>query len=559
MKLTTKTLWLPVIILLVIFVVMGSVFSMMLSNYSEKTIDHELSQLLRGENENLALGLSLITATQVPADAIIGLEDDEDTLAQDLVKQVTRIGLDAIYITDLEGKQLFSTAGEMHHELSKIITQADQNRGSIGYFSVEGNMAAYAPIHDVDTPIGFLVFVVKLNDSLFNYSNSSEEKDSQRAALASQRLVNAEQELEEASKNFLSLIILTIFSALAIGLGIMVLVMGSTSRNIIRPIKELLELLNKMSTGDFTKRASPKGNDELAQLQQATNATSEQLQSMILELSSTTDELNASSIQISKIIDVSSEGVQNQKTQTDYVADSMNQMEITIQEIEQTTSSAAEVAEKANTEADNGNLVVNKTITAIRTLANEIEHASEVINELRQNSDDIGTVLDVIKSVAEQTNLLALNAAIEAARAGEQGRGFAVVADEVRTLAGRTQDSAQEIENMITRLQGGAQDAVQVMQRSREHAKQTMDEASKAGDSLKVITTSASEISTINKQIAKAAEAQGDRVEEVNKKVLSIDEISAQASQNSTEMVSTNQRLTDLVDSLRAMTGRFTL
>jgi methyl-accepting chemotaxis protein len=304
MKLTTKTLWLPVAILLIIFIAMGSIFSWMITRHTDETIVHELTQLLSGEKENLALGLSLITSTQGPSDAIVGLEDDDDELAQDLVKKVTNIGLDAIYITDMTGKQLFSTKGNMHKELSKITATAKKTLGSVGYLAVEGNMAAFAPIYDVDTPIGFLFFVVELNESLFTYANETAD-DENDLVLASERLAETEKILEQQSSDFLSLILLTIFITLAVSLGIMIVVMGSTSRNIINPIKDLLVLLNKMASGDFTQRAIPKGGDELAQLQKAVNTTSEHLHSMIVELSGATEELSSSAIQISKIILIS--------------------------------------------------------------------------------------------------------------------------------------------------------------------------------------------------------------------------------------------------------------
>ena len=560
MKLTTRALWLPAAILLAIFVIMGSIFFWMISDHTEENISHELTQMLSIEREKLTVGLSLITATQTPSDAIIGLDDDDSSLAMELVKQVSRMGLDAIYISDLEGRQLFSSKGTMSADLSKAVKHADRALGAISYLTINSSMVAFAPIYDVDTPVGFLFFVIKLNDSLFAYANKLHfEAGVGKGALASERLTQAEIELKQNSEDFLTMILFTIIITLAVGLGIIMAVMGSTSKNIIGRIQELLHLLSKMAKGDFTERANPQGSDELAQLQKAANATSEQLRSMIMDLSSATEELSSSVLQISNVIKASSEGVVSQKVETEQVATAMNQMAATIQEIAQTTGTAAKMADKANKEADNGNRVVSTTIASIRELTGEIEKASEVIDDLRKNSDDIGSVLDVIKDIAEQTNLLALNAAIEAARAGEQGRGFAVVADEVRTLAGRTQQSTEEIESMIEHLQSGAQNAVQVMQRSRVRSKDTVDQASRAGESLQIITSSATEISSMNTQIASAAEEQGMVAEKVNQKVVKISHIADQASENAEEMVSTNQRLNSLAETLRVMTSKFIL
>ncbi len=560
MKLTTKALWLPVAILLAIFVIMGSIFFWMISDHTKENISNELTQMLSIEREKLTVGLSLITATQTPADAIIGLDDDDNSLALELVKQVSRMGLDAVYISNLEGKQLFSTGGSMSAELSKAARHTDRTQRAVSYLNIDSSMVAFAPIYDVDTPVGYLFFVIKLNDTLFAYVNKLHPEDGAgKIALASERLTQAETVLKRSSKDFLTMILLTIVITLAIGLGIIMAVMGSTSKNIIGRIQELLHLLNKMAKGDFTERANPKGSDELAQLQEAANATSEQLRGMIMDLSSATEELSSSVLQISNVIKASSDGVASQKIETEQVATAMNQMAATIQEIANTTGTAAKMADKANKEADNGNRVVTTTIDSIRELTGEIEKASEVIDDLRKNSDDIGSVLDVIKDIAEQTNLLALNAAIEAARAGEQGRGFAVVADEVRTLAGRTQQSTEEIETMIEHLQNGAQNAVQVMQHSRVRSKDTVEQASKAGESLQIITSSATEISSMNTQIASAAEEQGRVAEKVNQKVVKISQIADQASENAKEMVSTNQRLNSLAESLRIMTSKFIL
>jgi methyl-accepting chemotaxis protein len=179
-----------------------------------------------------------------------------------------------------------------------------------------------------------------------------------------------------------------------------------------------------------------------------------------------------------------------------------------VQEVARNATEAAKAASHSDEEAQNGQAVVDRTINAIDALASEVDRAANVIHRLEQDSDKIGTVLDVIKGIAEQTNLLALNAAIEAARAGEQGRGFAVVADEVRTLASRTQQSTAEIQQMIERLQAGAQEAVSVMEDSRSRASDSVSSAQSAGQSLESITRSVASITDMNTQIASAADEQ---------------------------------------------------
>jgi len=190
-------------------------------------------------------------------------------------------------------------------------------------------------------------------------------------------------------------------------------------------------------------------------------------------------------------------------------------------------------------------------------LASEVENAADVIDKLRQDSENIGTVLDVIKGIAEQTNLLALNAAIEAARAGEQGRGFAVVADEVRTLASRTQESTQEIQEMIERLQSRSSDAVNVMEQGRSRAEKTVDQAAMAGDSLDAITNSVASINEMNTLIAAASEEQSSVSEEINRNVVNINSLADDSVQGAQQTTSESEALAALAQRLQDLVSQF--
>jgi methyl-accepting chemotaxis protein len=230
---------------------------------------------------------------------------------------------------------------------------------------------------------------------------------------------------------------------------------------------------------------------------------------------------------VNDLSDDSQEGAfLKQKEEIDKVATAMNEMSATVQEVARNATEAAEAAHRADSETTNGKNVVAQAIEAIDLLANEVDDAAKVINRLENDSEEIGAILDVIRGIAEQTNLLALNAAIEAARAGEQGRGFAVVADEVWTLAQRTQQSIQEIQNMIERLQAGAQEAVKAMQQGRTRAQAGVEQAAAAGTSLETITAAVGTISDMNAQIATAAEEQSVVAEEINLNITSISDMS---------------------------------
>lgn len=562
MKLITKTLWIPIAVLALTFFVMGSIFSWVIITETEQQTSDAITRLLSSEKATLANGLILVTAGQAPYDAILGLEADDKSLAEDLVKQVSGMGLDAIYVTDLSGKQLYSSADNMPAELTEEIEVNSLKQGVVSHLAAANMMIAYAPILDVETPVGYLGFSVKLDEMLYaNFQQivGLEKEEGALVLSVSESLANTEVDLKQQSAAFLNKFLVTIVITLLVALGAIIALLGTTSRNIIRPIRELLILLNKMAGGDFTVLANPKGNDEVAELQRAANSTSKQLKGMISNLISSTQELNSTVTQISSAIDASNENMTTQRIETEQVATAMNQMTATIRGIAQTTSDAAGSATEADNEAKEGQSVVTETIGSIEGLSREIGQATTVIVQLRQQSTDIGGVLDVIRGIAEQTNLLALNAAIEAARAGEQGRGFAVVADEVRTLAGRTQESTEEIQTMIERLQNGAQDAVDAMERSGEHVQQTTVRSKKGGESLEMITSSVEKIRDMSMQIASAAEQQGAVAENVNEKVANINQLSERTKASSDEVQAANGRLISLGAELRKMTDRFAL
>ncbi|WP_456301722.1 methyl-accepting chemotaxis protein [Pseudomonas amygdali] len=234
-------------------------------------------------------------------------------------------------------------------------------------------------------------------------------------------------------------------------------------------------------------------------------------------------------------------------------------MTATVQEVARNAEEASEAAVAADRQARDGERVVNEAIAQIERLASSVGNSSEAMGALKQESDKIGSVLDVIKSVAEQTNLLALNAAIEAARAGEAGRGFAVVADEVRSLAQRTQKSTEEIEALIARLQSGTQQAATVMDSSRELSTSSVELTRRAGGSLESITKTVSAIQAMNQQIAAAAEEQSATAEEINRSIINVRDVSEQTSAASEETAASSVELARLGNHLQLLVSRFTV
>lgn len=326
-----------------------------------------------------------------------------------------------------------------------------------------------------------------------------------------------------------------------------------------KPLNIAIDALRDIAEGegDLTRRLSVSGRNEISSLSIEFNKFADKIQGLVRDVGNATGQLSSAAGQMRSITQETSEGVSNQQTQTDMVATAINEMVATVQEVARNATQAAEAAMQADVEASNGRAVVKTTTAAINDLANEVERASEVIHRLEDDSNSIGSVLDVIRGIAEQTNLLALNAAIEAARAGEQGRGFAVVADEVRTLASRTQESTKEIQGMIEGLQGAAREAVQVMEQSKSYTESGVARAAEATTSLESITRAVATIRSMNDQIASASEQQNSVTEEINQNIVTISQIAEHTSMGAEQTKAASEQLTHLADELQSLVGQF--
>lgn len=348
-----------------------------------------------------------------------------------------------------------------------------------------------------------------------------------------------------------------LIGALALVIGTLIAL--AISRSICGPLRKTTDAMNNIAQGegDLTQRLVSIGKDEVAELAVAFNRFAEKVQSMVVQVSSSTSQLASAAEQMSVITDETQQSVQEQHSQIEQVAAAINEMAATAQEVANSAANAAEAAHNADDESNQGRRVVQETIDTIDSLASDIGQAVGVINQLEENSTNIGGVLEVIRGIAEQTNLLALNAAIEAARAGEQGRGFAVVADEVRTLAHRTQKSTQEIQSMIEGLQLGARNAVEVMQKSSHRSQLCVEKAASAGTSLTSITGSVTQINEMNLQIAAAAEEQTSVAEEINRNVMLISTLVEGSASGAGQTSASSIELTRLASQLQTLVGQF--
>ncbi len=328
---------------------------------------------------------------------------------------------------------------------------------------------------------------------------------------------------------------------------------------VIRPLAEIGNALSDISQGegDLTRRLRADRKDEVGVVANHFNLFVDKIQQLVQQVVGSMNRMSELTQDLLEVAQTTNSGVQAQSKETEQVAAAINEMSATAHNISQNTSEAAEAAHHANDEALLAKSVVSASIDAIGHLAEEIDTGAKVINNLENDVANITSMVDVIQSIAEQTNLLALNAAIEAARAGEQGRGFAVVADEVRTLASRTQSTTEEIQQMIDKLQSGAQSAVSVMESSKAKGESTVVEVNKTEESLAGIVSAVSTINDMSTQIASASEEQTAVSEEIGNSVTRIAEIADEAANGAKNTEESCIRLADLTQEIRNQLGQF--
>jgi methyl-accepting chemotaxis protein len=381
----------------------------------------------------------------------------------------------------------------------------------------------------------------------------------QRAAQVVERVDQAYVAEDQSMQAELKKNSLLIIGSSALALLVGLIASWVITRLIVAPLRSVIRVAQQIASGDLSATVEVTRRDEIGQLMQAMQQMGAGLSSIVSGLQAGIEQLASSAQSLSAVTEQTNLEVSSQKEETEQVATAMNQMTATVHDVARNAEEAAQAAQTADGKVESGQQVVRQSMARIEQLADSATSASSSIESLSAEIQNIGTVLSVIKSVAEQTNLLALNAAIEAARAGEQGRGFAVVADEVRALAKRTQQSTEEIERLVSALRSAAQSSVQQIQNSGELVKLAVSDALQTESALGSIAAAVSLIQQMNQQIAAAAEEQSSVAEEINRSVTSI---RASADQSSLAMqgnAASSIELAQLGVELKGMVGHFRL
>ena len=332
------------------------------------------------------------------------------------------------------------------------------------------------------------------------------------------------------------------------------------NRSVMLPISDIRRNLKTIrQDSDLTVQFKQFNHDELGQISTNLTEVISHLRGILHSIANAASTVSSSAQELNQFTQDNNDRMYQQQAETEQTATAMNEMTATVAEVAQSASAAADSAQNADDNAAHGNQIVHQSIESMLQLSNQITKTADVITHLSNESQNIGKVLDVIKSIAEQTNLLALNAAIEAARAGEQGRGFAVVADEVRTLAQRTQQSTREIETMIATLQQGVKEAVNAMETGISQVNDANEKANLAGDALKEIVVSVDSITELNTHIATAAEEQSSVAESINRSIIAITDIAKHSTQSAFELSQSVTNLSELANNMRAQVNAFKL
>ncbi|WGK91029.1 methyl-accepting chemotaxis protein [Pseudomonas migulae] len=394
-----------------------------------------------------------------------------------------------------------------------------------------------------------------LNTDLLTNSEAVNAVLNRLLEINTQQTLDTNQRAADQYDSAFSLVI----TLLVIATGLTVLFAWLLTNSITKPIANALSAAEQIAEGDLTRPINVDGEDEAGRLLLAMSKMQDKLRDTLQRISGSATQLASAAEELNSVTDESARGLTQQNNEIEQAATAVNEMTSAVEEVARNAVSTSQASKNATTSAGDGRDLVQETVSAIERMSADVQSTATLIGDLANESRDIGKVLDVIRGLADQTNLLALNAAIEAARAGEAGRGFAVVADEVRALAHRTQQSTSEIERMIGSIQTGTEHAVDSMRNSTERAESTLNIARGAGMSLDTINSAIVEINERNLVIASAAEEQAQVAREVDRNLVNIRDLSVQSATGANQTSAASNELSRLAVDLNTMVGRFSL
>ncbi|MBI6740473.1 methyl-accepting chemotaxis protein [Pseudomonas syringae] len=484
------------------------------------TIDREFVSI-RGSNARLR---NPVEPADRKATALEDVKKSERAI-EDLISK-----LEPLIVTP-KGKQLFG-------ELSKVYPE---------YRTIQEQYMGLINAADIDAAVSLSSGAMKQSaDSVANTIKNLMELNNAKAKKAGDDATVLYEDTKLIVGGFIA----------ASTMAVIILALMYT-RSITYPVSQSLIIAERIAKNDLTEVIEPQGHDEVARLMMALKAMQSGLRTTLSSISDSSNQLASTAEEMHAVTEDANKGMQRQNNEVEMAATAVTEMSAAVEEVARNASAASEAATRSNSSAVSGRARVDQTVEAISLMVGSVEVATQEVQGLAVMATDISKVLDVIRAIAEQTNLLALNAAIEAARAGEAGRGFAVVADEVRALAHRTQQSTSEIEQMISSIQKGTGAAVSAMSHTNAQAQKTLDTAHGAGSALVEITESIDNITERNVLIATASEEQAQVAREVDRSLVSIRDLSNQASDGSSQTAIATSELTKLAVELNRLVSQF--